>query len=579
MKKYNFRFLIKLMFSMIIISSCLIFNNKLAYADAIKSETVTCRYTGNVDNTYLEIKILKDFFTESGSPVWGDSPFAKKVVFNFNTNIKNDDFTPVFLIQNASLSLLNNEQFKRKYVDKQVLEKLMGVTYTSTDIIDDTGHNVISIGKEIEQECPSALRISKYEHHTNYGWPLNVVHNNYLYAMYEGMENKLITCNVLWPPGGGECEDEKDFRVFYLQKDSNEDTGMIKETEMLYDSKTCKYETGRGMCSLVISSDPNNEEMKWSCVNGLEVKENKVILYGNDKNFSCDVGTCPSVKFSSIGRTELKAENDPISTNLKAMNCDNYVQGEENKTDITNKKSEAEVKICKYQTDLNDEKIYATINLIKNGNNLQVGRSAVSVSSYEFLINPSPKGIKGIDFLDNFKKNDNHCPKKKMKCTSYDGNKGFCYLTNDDDDDEQSSLVSEDNVEVNENSQYVDTFQDIIEAQKKYVKLQFKELGLSYDPVDCSSISFLVSYLQKYYDWIKIGAAILTILLSALDFSKVVVGEPDKDLKKATSNLVKRGIIILLLFFLPFLVNLIIDVVNQSADPENKINTSTCGIK
>lgn len=92
------------------------------------------------------------------------------------------------------------------------------------------------------------------------------------------------------------------------------------------------------------------------------------------------------------------------------------------------------------------------------------------------------------------------------------------------------------------------------------------------DPNDTGSVAYL---LQKLFDYIKILGPLLVIILSSMDFAKVVMTGDEKSMKKAQSNLGIRIACAVLLFFLPSIVKLIINLVlNGQLDA-----TKLCGIK
>jgi hypothetical protein len=61
---------------------------------------------------------------------------------------------------------------------------------------------------------------------------------------------------------------------------------------------------------------------------------------------------------------------------------------------------------------------------------------------------------------------------------------------------------------------------------------------------------------------IRIIAPILAIVLGALDFLRATAASDEKEMKKATSNFVKRLIMLALLFLLTYLINFIVGLVS-----------------
>lgn len=74
---------------------------------------------------------------------------------------------------------------------------------------------------------------------------------------------------------------------------------------------------------------------------------------------------------------------------------------------------------------------------------------------------------------------------------------------------------------------------------------------------DPSSISYMVNEALKY---IRIIVPILIILLGTLDFAKAVLAGKADEMKKAQSTFVKRLIAGVAVFFVPILVNIIMDL-------------------
>jgi len=70
----------------------------------------------------------------------------------------------------------------------------------------------------------------------------------------------------------------------------------------------------------------------------------------------------------------------------------------------------------------------------------------------------------------------------------------------------------------------------------------------------------LVVILQDIFTYIKIAVPLLVLLLIVVDMVKAVVAGNDDQMKKAQSNAVKRLIVGVVLFLLPIIVDLILDI-------------------
>lgn len=88
------------------------------------------------------------------------------------------------------------------------------------------------------------------------------------------------------------------------------------------------------------------------------------------------------------------------------------------------------------------------------------------------------------------------------------------------------------------------------------------------DPDDEDSVAWL---LQKALDYIKVIGPILVVVLSSIDFILVIIKSDDEAMKKATKKLVQRVILAILLFFIPLLVQVALDLFGMATDP-------TCGL-
>ena len=74
----------------------------------------------------------------------------------------------------------------------------------------------------------------------------------------------------------------------------------------------------------------------------------------------------------------------------------------------------------------------------------------------------------------------------------------------------------------------------------------------------------LKQVIQLALRWIRIIAPIILIILVAVDFAQVVISNDKDATQKAVSKAIKRGIAALALFFIPLIVSIMIDWVNDS---------------
>lgn len=87
--------------------------------------------------------------------------------------------------------------------------------------------------------------------------------------------------------------------------------------------------------------------------------------------------------------------------------------------------------------------------------------------------------------------------------------------------------------------------------------------------VDCEdSVAWL---LQKILNYIKIIGPSLAIVLSAIDYTKAIVTSDNDTMKKTNRRFVNRIIAAVLLFFIPMLTELVLNIIG--------ITSSTAGLK
>lgn len=93
----------------------------------------------------------------------------------------------------------------------------------------------------------------------------------------------------------------------------------------------------------------------------------------------------------------------------------------------------------------------------------------------------------------------------------------------------------------------------------------FKTIVLA-DGLSCNSWGTVIKDLQNVFDFVKIVVPLLIIGLSVFDFIKAVAAKDDKGLKKAFQALIKRIVCAIVLFFLPVLINLLLELVAVNSD-------------
>ena len=88
------------------------------------------------------------------------------------------------------------------------------------------------------------------------------------------------------------------------------------------------------------------------------------------------------------------------------------------------------------------------------------------------------------------------------------------------------------------------------------------------DPNDENSVAWL---LDKILTYVTIIGMVLVVVLSSIDFLKVIAKSDDDAMAKATKKLALRLLFAALLFFVPTLTNALLDIFGLTSE-------STCGI-
>ena len=73
----------------------------------------------------------------------------------------------------------------------------------------------------------------------------------------------------------------------------------------------------------------------------------------------------------------------------------------------------------------------------------------------------------------------------------------------------------------------------------------------------CTDLQPVINLLKSVLTIIQWGIPILLIVMGSIDLGKAVLASDDKEIKGATSKLIKRAIAAVAVFFIPMLVNLI----------------------
>lgn len=90
---------------------------------------------------------------------------------------------------------------------------------------------------------------------------------------------------------------------------------------------------------------------------------------------------------------------------------------------------------------------------------------------------------------------------------------------------------------------------------------------------NCNGLGPVVSLLKTVLTIVQWGVPVLLIIMGSIDLGKAVMASDDKEIKGATSKLIKRAIAAVAVFFVPMIVTLLINLV-AGANPTGA-NTTT----
>ena len=93
--------------------------------------------------------------------------------------------------------------------------------------------------------------------------------------------------------------------------------------------------------------------------------------------------------------------------------------------------------------------------------------------------------------------------------------------------------------------------------------------GLVGDVNNEDSVAWL---LQKLLNYMKILGPTIAIVMGSLDFAKAIIASDEESMKKSQKRFINRLIAAMLLFFVPLLVQIMLELFNITSN-------ITCGIK
>ncbi len=125
-----------------------------------------------------------------------------------------------------------------------------------------------------------------------------------------------------------------------------------------------------------------------------------------------------------------------------------------------------------------------------------------------------------------------------------------------------SALTVSDGVLIAAKTPAVTSTSQISDWNKDYEQSQTCDSLLG-DPNDENSVAWLLNKLLSY---VTIVGAILVVVLSSIDFLKVIAKSDDEAMAKATKKLFLRLVFAGLLFFVPVLTKVLLDVFGLTSD-------------
>lgn len=92
----------------------------------------------------------------------------------------------------------------------------------------------------------------------------------------------------------------------------------------------------------------------------------------------------------------------------------------------------------------------------------------------------------------------------------------------------------------------------------------------------CGGLGPIVSLIKNIFKIIQIVVPILLILWGAFDLAKAVIASDDKEIKGATSKLIRRAVVAAAVFFIVTLVTVVMNLVTSSAEDADTVSWQTC---
>ena len=95
----------------------------------------------------------------------------------------------------------------------------------------------------------------------------------------------------------------------------------------------------------------------------------------------------------------------------------------------------------------------------------------------------------------------------------------------------------------------------------------------------CKNTANIWQFVGYFLFWFKIIIPLLIIILGMIDLGKAVVAQRDDEIKKATSSIIKRVVIGIVIFFIPTLIYMFFGLVGVNNDDNSVDKCYKCLLK
>ena len=82
--------------------------------------------------------------------------------------------------------------------------------------------------------------------------------------------------------------------------------------------------------------------------------------------------------------------------------------------------------------------------------------------------------------------------------------------------------------------------------------------------VNCDDIKAIIVFVKSIFNIIQFLIPVGLIIMGSIDLGKAVLSSDDKEIKQATSKLIKRAIAAVAIFFIVLIVKLVMGLVSDS---------------